>query len=145
MDEPVGNLASRVFPQQAVLMKECLLELFEGLPEILGRVVIVVEVNFDVAVPSATQTGELLDRFGSIHLGREKKRVLRGAAARILNAVDGSRVFPQPAIDPFALNVQRRVADHRFVVVRHAKEHVNGGLLGELSMRTKQPKNAAPM
>ena len=67
-----------------------------------------------------------------------------GAAARILNAVNGLCVFPHPAIDPFALNVHRRTADHRLVVIGHAKEHMNSALLGGPSARTKQTKNAGP-
>ena len=108
MDEAVGEFAV-VAParQQAVAAGEQFLEAEQRGAEVVGGVVVVVQVDLDLAEAGAAEVGQGVEVFRLVLLDGVEERVARRPAVGVAEAAELPRVVADPALDAAAADLRR--------------------------------------
>lgn len=126
MDESIGNFSSSVPLQKAMFVVERMREPVQLFAQSIGSVIVMMEVDLDIAEAAVTQSGNRLDQLRFIFVLRVEKRVLRQLAAAIRELLGEQWIFPRPTLHSFLLNVPRNMVPLGLKMVRHANEGVAG-------------------
>jgi hypothetical protein len=97
----------------------------KALAEGVGRVVVMMVMDFDFTEAGAAETGDAVDVRGVVFVDREEEGMPRWAAVGVAKAFEEARVVLDPALNTRRGAVGVDVAVLRFVVVGDAEEEVD--------------------
>ena len=130
MDEAVGEASVGPAAQEAVPMGEPCGPMPQRGLEVVGGVVVVVEVEFDLAVALSTQARECADVLLPVLIDGVEERVPRAATVAVAKAGEPDRVVVDPLLDGLVPLGPRGGLE----VVGDAEQHVGRGA----ACRTRQ-------
>src|SRR5690606_31806126 len=100
VDEPENDLARLgITAEQAVAMMEDIGKDFKFLAESIGGIVVVMQMNVEIAIPRLNQDAQSIDVFRSIFILRKKEGMPRRATARIPELIEPPRILSDPGFD----------------------------------------------
>jgi hypothetical protein len=126
VNEAVNDFASvRVSTEQAVPMEQCFAERLKFLPQAVFRVVIMVEMNFDIAKAGFAKVTQLVEVGGNeVFVLRIEERMLRRASAAVFEVTEEFQLFGAPAVHAGVSDVPGGSRVVRFEVIAHGDEDV---------------------
>ena len=126
VDEAKAQLAgARIARQRAMALVQQLVEAVDGRVEVFGGIVVVMQVDFDLAKAVGAQAGELVEMFLDVLFLRIEEAVLRRAAIRIAMRAGQRAIVAAPAIHPRTLGGHVDPAPVRLEVVDKTEHHVD--------------------
>src|SRR5262245_38983797 len=92
--------------------------------QVFRRIVVVVQMDLDLAKSLRTQAGQRVKEFWFVFLGREEERVPGRTTIAVAEIGEEARVVVDPAADPRASLWHRGPAQFRFEVVANGEEQM---------------------
>src|SRR5262249_49493994 len=114
-----------VASEQTVIVDKKFAERDELVAEAVGRVVVVVQVQFDFTEARATQFTERVQQRLLVFLGGIKERVAWGTTVGILEPAELFRELLDPGLHAFHAGGEIRAAGLGLVMIGHAQDEVN--------------------
>ena len=125
MNETVDDLIRhRIAAQHPVPVIQHIAENTQFFFESFRRVVVMMEMDVELAEPGATHVCQRIDVFGTILVLRKEKRVLRRSAIDIAKRLKASRILFAPAQDSRQRIGSRGTAPLRFIVIADRDEDI---------------------
>ena len=125
VDESEGDAAVPVAAQETVSVKEGFGEHAETVGQCCGSVMVMVQMNFDIAETTAAKGCEIVEQFGLVAFFRKEERVLRRASVRVGEFLAEAGILPDPSRHAYALSRGIGVSVIGFEVIGDAEKYVD--------------------
>src|SRR6185312_2601096 len=126
VDEAEAQLAgARIARQRPMALVQQLVEAVDGGVEVFGGVVVVMQVDLDLAITVGAKLRELVEMLLDVFLFGIEEAVLRRAAIGIAMRARQGTIVAAPAIDPRTLRGHVDPSPVRLEMVDEAEHHVD--------------------
>jgi hypothetical protein len=115
--ETVADVTECIAFEATVPIKKLFLEHLQSIAQLLGRISVVMEMDFHIAESPFRQTGNPIEVRRIVLFGRVEERVLRHTPTAIHNVLHRPRILTDPAFDSFDLLRPSGTGPTRFEMV----------------------------